>query len=264
MNAADPRVRRILPAIEATSRNPVRIDRVTCAVCATPCAPDELCSRCLDHSYRWGRGSRTLLADRVVPLQYAIRYQQSYQDAWAYKEALTPPEKNHSLYRLQVLAFLFSITHAKCINSVASNPIDALVTVPSLSGRVGNHPLEHVTRFLPEKWARIQVQPSDTLAGDRNQRRIVNPENYVVPHSEQVRSRHIAVLEDTWTSGGHAQSMAVKLKQLGAVEVSVIVLSRDLAPGWGENSSFVRAYLTQPYDLFTCPVTGGACPPARR
>jgi adenine/guanine phosphoribosyltransferase-like PRPP-binding protein len=47
------------------------------------------------------------------------------------------------------------------------------------------------------------------------------------------------LLDDTWTSGGTAQSAAVALKQAGARSVAVVVLGRHLPPA---------------------PVTG--CPPA--
>jgi hypothetical protein len=45
-----------------------------------------------------------------------------------------------------------------------------------------------------------------------------------------VRGQDVLVLDDSWVSGGSAQSAAVALKRAGARRVAVIVLGRHLNP----------------------------------
>lgn len=247
---------RLQSAIQAIGRNPVRVDQLTCGVCATPCAPYRLCGTCRSHRSTWG----SQLADRVVPLTYAIRGRQSYTDARAYKDKMLPLEQNVSLYRLSIHAYFFNVLHVRCLNKVAAGPATGLVVVPSLSGRAGPHPLDRIAEFLPVEWERIRAAPGSDVPSEVNLRRVVNPEFYSLEKKPAVTGEHIVVFEDTWTSGGHAQGMAVKLKQLGASEVSIVVLNRDISPDFGENGPFLKVHASNPYDTNICPVTGCACP----
>jgi hypothetical protein len=125
---------------------------------------------------------------------------------------------------------------------------------------VGQHPLELVAEFLPHQWRRIAARPGLNIPQGINQRRAINPEFYVISNPVSIKDRHIVVFEDTWTSGGHVQGVAVKLKQLGASEVSIVVLNRDIVPSYGDNDTFLKRHASKPYNPYICPVTGGACP----
>lgn len=244
----------LLSAIQAISINPVRVRNVTCRICATPCAPDDICNTCYSHQARWG----DQLANRAIPLTYAVRGQQSYTDARAYKDPTIP--SNPSLYRMRIHAYFFNVLHAECLDRVSPQPVSRLVIVPSLSGREGAHPLERVSEFLPREWRRVHAFPGDNVPTEVNLRRAVNPSFYRIDNPQRIANRHVAIFEDTWTSGGHVQGMAVKLRSLGASQISVIVLNRDIVPGYGNNRAFLRKYASAAYNPDICPVTGGACP----
>ncbi len=200
-----------------------------------------------------------LLADAVVPLRYAIRGQQSYIDARAYKHPWIQPERNHSLRRLRVLTSLFSLIHAQCLDHHARQPVDAVVAVPSLSPRVGEHPLLDLARFLPHHWRRLALLPQ--LSVPLDERRAVEPGHFHLPAHEDVRGRHVVVFDDTWTTGGHTQSAAVMLRTLGAAYVTILVVNRDLDPGFGTTAAFTAQNLAgHPFDPWRCPVTGAGCP----
>ena len=71
--------------------------------------------------------------------------------------------------------------------------------------------------------------------------------------------RHVLVIDDTWTTGGHAQSAASAIRATGASAVTVIVLARWLSPGFGNTAAFIAARLKSDYDPVTCPLTGVRC-----
>src|SRR5882724_10919667 len=77
-------------------RNPVRQERVTCAVCTTPVAGYELCFQCNRHRAYDG------LADAVAFLTYAVAGQQSGYVMRGYK-APSPLDE----HRTVVLLLLF-------------------------------------------------------------------------------------------------------------------------------------------------------------
>lgn len=184
-------------------------------------------------------------------------------DARAYKNPQIPSDHNHSLIRMRVLASLFLLNHANCIGNAAPRSVDAMVIVPSLS-RSTQMPqsLGFVARHLPPGWERLSLLPGDDLPASANDRRRINPDHFRLRAPEAVRDRHVVVFDDTWTTGGHAQSVAVLLRRHGAAYVTVLVLNRDLAPEYGNNVVFIAKHLRdRRYDPSLCPVTGEACPP---
>ncbi len=66
------------------------------------------------------------------------------------------------------------------------------------------------------------------------------------------------LIDDTWTTGGHAQSAVLALRRAGAAWVSVLVVGRWLKEDYGDNREFI-ANLGD-YDPCLCPWTGAACP----
>jgi hypothetical protein len=74
---------------------------------------------------------------------------------------------------------------------------------------------------------------------------------------------HVLVLDDTWVSGGHAQSAGLSLRRAGAAPVSILTMARWLNPKPGEPAgAFIRDRLvSHDFDPLQCPWTGAACPP---
>lgn len=72
---------------------------------------------------------------------------------------------------------------------------------------------------------------------------------------------HVLLIDDTWTSGGHALSAALSLKKAGAKHVSILVLARWLTIEWEATTSQWLKRLDGPdYDPVVCPWTQGPCP----
>ena len=97
--------------------------------------------------------------------------------------------------------------------------------VPSRRGRPGPHPLYVLLgEFLALPWTVLRIGPgADPLA------RTLDPDRF---HAlRPLTGASVLLLDDTWTSGGTAQSAAVALKRAGARSVAAVVLGRHVAAG---------------------------------
>jgi len=70
----------------------------------------------------------------------------------------------------------------------------------------------------------------------------------------------VLLIDDTWTSGGHAHSAALSLRNAGAARVSVLVVARWLKEDYGNNKQFLADLAARDFDPRICPWTGGPCP----
>jgi orotate phosphoribosyltransferase len=68
------------------------------------------------------------------------------------------------------------------------------------------------------------------------------------------------LIDDTWTSGGHAQSAVLALRGAGAARVSVLVVARWIKEDFAGNKEFLRELAGRDYDPGSCPWTSGKCP----
>ena len=163
-----------------------------------------------------------LLADVVAPVACAPKGSRLATDLWRYKSERTGSREAGAALLAMLLVFL----HDKAPGvwrSAPAAPTCACV-VPSGRGRPGPHPLQalvHGCLALP--WAALAAQPgADPWA------RALDPVRFRAPRP--LPGAAVLLLDDTWTSGGTAQSAAVALKRAGARWVAVVVLGRHLPP----------------------------------
>ncbi|WP_157183032.1 hypothetical protein [Sciscionella marina] len=178
-------------------RNPLRERLVTCSVCTTPVDGFERCFRCHEHRATAGE----LLADRVGIMTYAIAGRQSGYVMRGYKSERPPP-----LHQRIVASTLgLALHHTACVEALAGTPIAHWASVPSLAGRQGEHQLHHyATRFA--RTTEVQVAPRVT----DNPRGLSGEHFHIAHHLPE--NAHILLIDDTWTTGGHAQSLALALR----------------------------------------------------
>jgi hypothetical protein len=227
-------------------RNPVRQANVTCSVCTTPCPGYTRCVPCHRH-----RLAGLPLADAVAPLTYAARGRQSGYVMRAYKAQ--PPVEEHRLVVL-LLSFIACAEHLSCCAAVVGAPVTHWATVPSLPPKPGQgeHPLHNLVKgLLPA--------PEVTLSAAGN---VTSPRDFKAGHfsvADQLPpGAHVLLFDDTWASGGHAQSAALAVRAAGAGHVSVVVIARWVNEDYGDNAKFLSGL--PDYDPRICPWTGGACP----
>lgn len=86
------------------------------------------------------------------------------------------------------------------------------------------------------------------------------PGRFFVPNEyrPQVAGQHVLVVEDTWVSGGKAQSAALALKAAGAARVTILSVTRWLRYDWPDHRALIET-LTEPCDARRRPVTGTSC-----
>jgi phosphoribosylpyrophosphate synthetase len=219
----------------------------TCHVCTTPVDGYQLCWRCR------GRQRISGLADLVAPLAYAIDGTESAAVVRNYKNHLLRSERERcGLIVGEILRLAMSL-HERCIGAVVGQPVFACVVVPSLTSRLGAHPMTSIAEPLGLV-GDVVLRPALDARCDR----VVDAEKFVVEGA--VTGQHMLVIDDVWTTGSKAQSAALALRRAGAAAVSVMVIARWLNPRHPLSPRFIRERLNDDYNPLVCPVTGDRCP----
>ncbi len=163
-----------------------------------------------------------LLADVVAPVAMAPKGSRLATDLWLYKSERTGSREAGAALLAMLLVFLHDQA-PRLWRAGAAVPTCACV-VPSGRGRPGPHPLQalvHGCLALP--WTALVARP-----GGDSWARALDPGRFHA--SRPLHGAAVLLLDDTWTSGGTAQSAAVALKRGGARWVAVVVLGRHLPP----------------------------------
>ncbi len=248
---------RLVVEVGGYLRNVVRGSHVTCAVCGTPVAPAfDVCHRCQRDRGEFGQS----LADLVVPLWYGIRGTQSGYLMHSYKDVAAPARHHQILLSVLLLAALD--LHGECIERRLGQAVDAWAFVPSVRrDRSGEHPLHLVARRAGVAPPEIALTPVGDTHPDE---RATSPDRFALAADNTARDRHVLLLEDTWTSGGNAQSAALTLRNAGAASVTIIALARWLNPDEQPTGEFVASRLTEDYDPLACPIGDPDCTRVRQ
>lgn len=202
-----------------------------------------LCYPC--KQYRMQDGT----ADRVAPITYAVKQQQSGYVMHGYKAR--PPVNAH--YRLVSMLMLFSLSrHGACAGRLARTPLTHWASVPSLPAKPYEHALHRIVAgSAPGAEIKLRAAPKapNPRALDASH---FTAETALPPDS------HVLLMDDTWARGGHVQSAALSLRRAGASTVSALIVARWIRRDYGENAGFLNGL--PDFDPDICPWTGGSCP----
>jgi len=232
-------------------RNPVSEPGLTCAVCRRPLDPGAtaLCPPCASAERTWS----TRLSDRTGFITYAGISDQSTRLMYGYKAQAPVPEHTRMMTLLLVVALK---AHARCPAVLAEAPVTRWCTVPSLSRRGGRHPLNAIVSGIA-RGGELRLEPGPDV--DPFRARDIDASHFAVPPLDP--GQHVLLIDDTWTSGGHAQSAAAALKVSGASQVSTLVVARWLRSDYPATAALWRSRIaTSTYRTGTCPWTSGGCP----
>jgi hypothetical protein len=228
-------------------RNVVHEPMHTCRVCATPVDGYQLCWRCRDHQRICG------LADLVAPLAYALDGTESAAVLRNYKNHPLCSERERCGSIAGELLRLGTSLHERCVGAVVGQPVSARVVIPSLTSRIGIHPMTSIAESLG-LMGDVVLRPALDARCDR----VVDEEKFTVDGA--VAGGHVLVLDDVWTTGSNAQSAALAVRRARASAVSVMVIARWLSPRHPLSAKFIRERLRDDYNPVMCPVTGDRCP----
>ncbi|MGW0705918.1 hypothetical protein ACWD4G_08115 [Streptomyces sp. NPDC002643] len=176
------------------------------------------------------------MADAVVPVSLALKGEQYANELWRYKNTAGPQQQ---YFRMGLAAVLwrFLTLHEGCVAGHRAIPgFDIVTTVPSTSGRT-NHPLRTMVADMigptRERHRDLLAAAPDASALGRT----ASPTRY---SASALWGENVLLIDDTWTTGHHAQSAATALKAAGAGGVAVVVLGRHLNTSYGETATHVQ------------------------
>jgi hypothetical protein len=192
----------------------------------------------------------------VAPIAYAVRGGQFAIDLWRYKSDRADAAESAARLRAMLAAYL--VDHGESVwraAGMAAAPAVAAV-VPSGRGRPGGHPLPGLVRSCVDvPLVGLSVAPEEAAHA-----RGVDPRWLRV--DGLVAGADVLVVDDTWVSGGSAQSAAVALKLAGARRVAIIVLGRHVNPDDPRSAQFPGSLPAAPAPPLIQP-PGPAQPPLR-
>jgi hypothetical protein len=164
-------------------RNVVLEPMGTCRVCATPVDGHRLCWRCRDHR------RVSAVADLVAPLAYAVDGTDSAAVLRNYKNHPLRRERERCASMVSEILRLGISLHERCLGAVAGQPVSARVVIPSLTSRIGIHPMVSIAESLGLT-GDIALSPALDARCDR----VVDAEKFTVAGA--VTGRHVLVLDE--------------------------------------------------------------------
>lgn len=175
-----------------------------------------------------------LLADVVVPLGYAVRGGQLATDLWRYKSDYADAADSAARLRDMLARFLRDGADSVWRAAGMTAGPSAVAVVPSGQGRLGDHPLAGIVRScLDLPTVRLSVAPE-----------VIHVRGVTVGWVRAdgpVAGADVLVVDDTWVSGGSAQSAAAAVKLAGAKRAAIVVLGRHVNPADPRSARFLAA-----------------------
>ncbi|MDG4668002.1 amidophosphoribosyltransferase [Mycobacterium sp. 236(2023)] len=183
---------------------------------------------------------------------YAVAGDASARHLSGYKNCVQRRDRER---HADVVAAVLSggLRHEPCVVAAVGIPISAYTVIPSLTSRPGRHPLTAIASSM----CRVDEQML-TATFDPPCDRTIRLDKFTVESSEAVHGRHVALVDDVWTTGANAQSAALTLRRAGAAAVSVLVVGRWVDPRQRATARFIGQQW-RPYDPLHCPVNARKC-----
>jgi len=195
--------------------------------------------------------------DVVVPITYSEHQGQLHTALRNYKDGASPSIRRQAAIRLAAILWRFLRMHEECVAAAAGvEEFDLVTIVPSSDlKRDKRSPFRELTGWIePVKSRMLQtLEPTGEVEGrefDANRFRTVG----------DVSGQSVLLLDDTWTTGGHAQSASRALLEAGATNVALVVIGRhirrDFEPvnGTGKKCGHLLDGLPEDFDWTACAV----------
>ena len=209
-------------------------------------------TRGYDRCYSCSRGELPLVV--VAPISYSIAREQLHHALMGYKR-LSGDIARRLTVELAAVLWRFLVAHEGCVSAatgVRSFPL--VTTVPSGErARDKDHPLRRIVGELVGP-TRDRYQPLL-----QRSRLDVSPRQLDLGKFDatcELAGEPVLLIDDTWTTGASARSVAAALSNAGSGPVAAIVIGRHLNRGWHENDRRLSR-LAQRFDWSRCPLCDG-------
>ena len=219
-----------------------------CRTCKTFVAPEfTTCYSCFQ---------QLSLLDEVVPITYSEHLDQMHTALRNYKDGFTASVRSYALNRIAAILWRFLAAHETCVASaVGVAGFDLVTTVPSSTpekdDRRGSfRAIAAWCTPIASRYERVLRATGRVPSG-----RHVDLDRYTT--TRRVEGANVLLLDDTWVSGGHAQSAAGALGRAGASKIAAVVVGRHVQPNWdvaGRKTSEIFAELPRVFDWERCAV----------
>src|SRR5450755_875795 len=224
----------------------------------------DVCSQCFNFTdgfprcYACTHGESWL--DAVVPISYSVAREQLHHALAGYKR-LDGEVARRLEVALAAVLWRYLAAHERCVARASGGErFELVTTVPSSDlARDERHPLRRVVGELcgptRDRYERLLRRSGAAVPERAFSTEKFEPARTLDGHS-------VLLIDDTWTTGGNAQSAAAALRRAGAGRIAAVVIGRHLNREWGHNDRRLRE-LARPFDWGRCAVHGapaGAAP----
>jgi predicted amidophosphoribosyltransferase len=236
-------------AYERAMRNIAVAGPGICRICWGFIDPDyEICYRC-DHQPDG--------LEAMVPITYSEHLGQMHLALRNYKDGDSASIRRHDKVRLAAILWRFLRDHESCVARAAGvSSFDLVTIVPSSNPERDKHSaFAELTRWVKPIKSRLQrtLEPTGKVEG-----REFDADRFT--SIANLSGRSVLLLDDTWATGGHAQSAAYALTAAGVQKMALVAIGRHVRPefepvrGSGETCGDILEALSADFDWATCAV----------
>jgi hypothetical protein len=221
-------------------------DLHVCDICHGVVSGYSVCYPC--HAARRKLAGAT--ADVTAFVSLAPRGEQFAYELIAYKNPRIPDHHRRRLQTgLAAVLWTWLGRHEACLaGRLSIRRFDVITTVPSTSGRPIN-PLRHLVSGVVSGSAERYRDLLGLNRTDLDQRAHAADRYHA---SRELRGARVLVIDDTWTTGAHAQSASAALKTAGAEAVGIVALGRWLNPSYGATADWLAKHRRPGWDWTRC------------
>jgi hypothetical protein len=180
------------------------------------------------------------VADVVVPIALAVKREQLAHELWHYKYSPDQSVRARLEIKLAAVLWRFLGQHEECIGRICRvRGFDIVTTVPGTRPRPNKHPLEQIVGTIvgqtSDRFEQLLVLGDSAHISGRD----VRASRYR-PSRALSEGQAVLLIDDTWTTGGRAQSAAIALRDAGATTVAVVVIGRHFDRAFGPGDAYYK------------------------
>jgi len=211
-----------------------------CKVCHSIVSGFDVCYQC----YQARSVIGSAMADVAAFVSMAPTGEQFARELYTYKNpSVGSLDRQLKTVGLAAVLWKWLGLHEACMTRRIGlpSPFDLVTTVPSTSGRPA-HPLRTVVAGIV---VGSDSRHADLLAIARTdlEQRAQAPDRYRA--TAGLWGKSVLVIDDTWTTGAHAQSASAALKAVGAAKVGVLAIGRWFDRTWNPGAANGESWLAE-------------------